>query len=66
MFVYDANNSYLCFTQGPHFVSLMTVVHSVKVLALTQKHLSLDEVIDLLKCFPCLEKLYIKVTKLTL
>jgi len=66
MFDYDADHSYLCFTQGPHFVSLTTVVHSVKVLALTQKHLSLDTVIDFLKCFPCLEKLYIKVTKLTL
>jgi hypothetical protein len=66
MFDYDANHSYLCLTQGAHFVSLMTVVHNVKVLALAQKHLSLDAVIEFLKCFPCLEKIYIKVTKLTI
>ncbi|CAL5051073.1 unnamed protein product [Urochloa decumbens] len=41
-------------------LNLVTVVHSVKVLALTQMNLSLDMVINFLKCFPCLENLYIK------
>ncbi|CAL5091903.1 unnamed protein product [Urochloa decumbens] len=41
-------------------VSLMAPVHCVKVLALTQQDLCLDMVINFLKCFPCLEKLYIK------
>ncbi|CAN6196722.1 unnamed protein product [Urochloa humidicola] len=50
--------------QGSQIVSsATTMVHSVKVLAITQLELSLDMVIELLKCFPCLETLYIK-TKL--
>nr|XP_034579158.1 F-box/LRR-repeat protein 13-like [Setaria viridis] len=40
--------------------SSTTVVHSMKVLALIQPDLCLDMVINLLKCFPCLEKLYIE------
>ncbi|CAO1939938.1 unnamed protein product [Urochloa humidicola] len=45
---------------GANMVSLTTVVRSVKVLALSRVPLSLDAVIDLIKCFPCLEKLYIQ------
>jgi len=56
---------FLCFTQGSQIVSVATMVHNVKILAITQLDLSLDVVINFLKCFPCLEKLYIKVTKLT-
>ncbi|CAL5004446.1 unnamed protein product [Urochloa decumbens] len=41
-------------------LSLTMVVHSVKFLALTWWDLCLDMVINFLKCFPCLEKLYIK------
>ncbi|CAO1939949.1 unnamed protein product [Urochloa humidicola] len=46
--------------QGSRLVSLITVVQSVKILALMNVHLSLDVVINFMKCFPCLEKLYIK------
>ncbi|CAN6191112.1 unnamed protein product [Urochloa humidicola] len=41
-------------------LNLAMAVHSMKVLALTQMDLCLDVVINFLKCFPCLEKLYIK------
>ncbi|CAN6164375.1 unnamed protein product [Urochloa humidicola] len=40
-------------------VSFTTVICSVKVLAITTYNLSLDMVIDFMRCFPCLEKLYI-------
>ena len=46
---------------GSTVVSMMNVVDSVKVLSLSGVKLCLDEVINLLKCFPHLEKLYIKV-----
>lgn len=38
----------------------------MKILALVNEHLNMDVVIGFLQCFPCLEKLYIKVTKPTL
>ncbi|CAL5009664.1 unnamed protein product [Urochloa decumbens] len=41
-------------------LSLTMVVRSVKVLGLSQWDLCLDIVINFLKCFPCLEKLYVK------
>jgi hypothetical protein len=46
--------------------SLMSVVHTLKVLALDMSPLDLDKVIELMRCFPCLEKLYIynKVTNI--
>ncbi|KAF8666356.1 hypothetical protein HU200_053458 [Digitaria exilis] len=47
--------------KGLHVVSLKTVVHNVKILAVKSWHTNLDMVIDLMKCFPCLEKLYIKL-----
>uniref|UniRef100_A0ACD5ZYS1 Uncharacterized protein n=1 Tax=Avena sativa TaxID=4498 RepID=A0ACD5ZYS1_AVESA len=43
---------------------LVTVVRTVKMLALDMQNLSLDMVIDLMRCFPCLEKLYIQVIML--
>ncbi|XP_022679993.1 uncharacterized protein LOC111256366 [Setaria italica] len=46
--------------QGPRLVSFMTVAPSVKILALLNMQISLDVVINFMKCFPCLEKLYIK------
>ncbi|CAL5034433.1 unnamed protein product [Urochloa decumbens] len=46
--------------QGSRLVSLIMAVPSVKILALFNEHLSLDMVINFMKCFPCLEKLYIK------
>ena len=42
--------------------SLMETVRTVKILAVDMHALSLDGVIDLMKCFPCLERLYIEVT----
>jgi hypothetical protein len=41
--------------------NLMLEVRTVKILAVNTHALSLDVVIGLLRCFPCLEKLYIKV-----
>lgn len=40
---------------------LTTVVHTVKNLTINMKILSLDTVIELMRCFPCLEKIYIGV-----
>ena len=37
-------------------------VPTVKILSVDMHALSLDGVIDLMKCFPCLETLYIEVT----
>ncbi|KAF8731374.1 hypothetical protein HU200_016432 [Digitaria exilis] len=49
--------------QGSCVVNSSMVVPSVKVLALTHAELSLDVVIDFMKCFPCLENLYIQIKK---
>uniref|UniRef100_A0A0D9WXM5 Uncharacterized protein n=1 Tax=Leersia perrieri TaxID=77586 RepID=A0A0D9WXM5_9ORYZ len=46
--------------EGSRVDCLTTVVHSVKVLSIFIYTLSLDMVIDLMKLFPCLEKLYIE------
>ncbi|CAD6264242.1 unnamed protein product [Miscanthus lutarioriparius] len=48
--------------QGSSLVRSMTLVPSVKILALLNLHLSLDMVVDVMRCFPCLENLYIKTT----
>ncbi|CAL5077823.1 unnamed protein product [Urochloa decumbens] len=48
---------------GSRVVNSTMVVPNVKVLALTYMDLSLDMVIEFMKCFPCLENLYIKMTK---
>ena len=45
---------------------MATVVRTVKVLALRLDNRRLDVVINFMKCFPCVEKLYIKVTFLLL
>ncbi|CAL5089841.1 unnamed protein product [Urochloa decumbens] len=46
--------------QGLNTVSLTTVMRSVKILAVNLRIFDLDKFIGLMKCFPCLEKLYIK------
>jgi hypothetical protein len=52
-----------CLTQGSTLVSLSgAVVSSVKVLALYDVKLSLDAVINLLQCFPHLQKSYIDLS----
>ncbi|RLN35054.1 hypothetical protein C2845_PM03G18390 [Panicum miliaceum] len=45
---------------APQFFSFMSVAPSVKILALLNMQISLDVVINFMRCFPCLEKLYIK------
>ncbi|TVT98432.1 hypothetical protein EJB05_56260, partial [Eragrostis curvula] len=40
--------------------SITTVVCSIKILAIGIYNLSIDLVINLLRCFPCMEKLYIQ------
>ncbi|GJN24304.1 hypothetical protein PR202_gb12038 [Eleusine coracana subsp. coracana] len=49
--------------QGSHVINSITAVNHVKVLALTHINLSLDVVIDIMKCLPRLENLYIKMAK---
>ncbi|CAL4950702.1 unnamed protein product [Urochloa decumbens] len=46
--------------EGPYAVRVATTMCSVKVLALKLHNLSLHMTINFMKCFPCLEKLYIK------
>ncbi|XP_045084336.1 FBD-associated F-box protein At5g60610 isoform X1 [Aegilops tauschii subsp. strangulata] len=46
--------------KGLRVDNLITVVQTVKILALDMHNLSLDTVIELMRCFPCLEKLYIQ------
>nr|XP_034580749.1 uncharacterized protein LOC117844084 [Setaria viridis] len=46
--------------QDLHSVSIMAVVCNIKILAVDIHTLSLDMVLDLMRCFPCLEKLYIE------
>ncbi|KAM0888318.1 hypothetical protein ACQ4PT_028431 [Festuca glaucescens] len=46
--------------QGLHVDGLAMVVRTVKVLAIRMEPLNLDVVIELMRCFPCLEKLYIQ------
>ncbi|KAM0915491.1 hypothetical protein ACQ4PT_010807 [Festuca glaucescens] len=48
--------------QGLH-ISIPTVVRSIKILSVDMDILSLDKIIDLMRCFPCLEKLYVQSYK---
>ncbi|CAN6208048.1 unnamed protein product [Urochloa humidicola] len=43
-------------------VSFTAVVCSVRILAIRMYDLNLDMVINLMRCFPCLERLYVEVT----
>lgn len=46
--------------KGPRVDKLTTAVRSVKTLAVQMGTLSLDTVIELMRCFPSLEKMYIQ------
>jgi hypothetical protein len=46
-----------CLIQGLKVVSLTTALSNVKTLAVASDFIDLDMVIELMKCFPCLEKL---------
>ena len=46
-------------------INSTTPACTVKILAAHIKNLNMDVIIDLMRCFPCLEKLYIKVHILT-
>jgi len=48
--------------QGLHVVTMATVLRGVKVLSLSNKSLSLNAVLNVMKCFPCLEMLNIQVS----
>ncbi|TVU39659.1 hypothetical protein EJB05_13090 [Eragrostis curvula] len=45
---------------GLDALRIATVMRSVKVLSLRLENLNLDVIINFMRCFPCLEKLYIK------
>ena len=47
--------------KAPNVDSLATTPYTVKCLDLRMDHLSLKRIVDLLRCFPCVEKLYIEV-----
>ncbi|XP_044447179.1 F-box/LRR-repeat protein At3g26922 [Triticum aestivum] len=49
--------------QGLRVDSLTETVRTVKILSVRMIALSLDVVIDLMRCFPCLERLYIESIK---
>ncbi|KAM0920856.1 hypothetical protein ACQ4PT_007230 [Festuca glaucescens] len=49
--------------QGLRIDNQATVVGTVKILAIYMLYFSLDMVIGLMRCFPCLEKLYMKGEK---
>jgi transcriptional regulator of nitric oxide reductase len=48
-------------TQGLHLDRLTVAVCTVKILAVDLFMFDLDTVIALMRCFPCLEKLYLEV-----
>jgi hypothetical protein len=58
--------SSICLIKGLRVDSLTTVVCTVKILAITLYTFDLDMVADMMRCFPCLEKLYVKVMVLHL
>jgi hypothetical protein len=47
--------------KGLRIDSLAVVVRTIKILDVALSHLSLDIVVNLMRCFPCLEKLYMQV-----
>lgn len=52
--------------KGVSVVRLTEAVRTVRILATNMFVLNLAKVIDLMRCFPCLEKLYLKVNYFSL
>ena len=50
-------------TKGIHSIDMRAMVpmHTVKVLSVFPLSLCLDNVLNFIRCFPCLEKLYIQL-----
>uniref|UniRef100_A0A0E0LJB3 Uncharacterized protein n=1 Tax=Oryza punctata TaxID=4537 RepID=A0A0E0LJB3_ORYPU len=61
---YEPSGSTLTFgntvIKGVRNESLMEVASNMKILAVYVYQLNVDNVVDLMRCFPCLEKLYFK------
>jgi hypothetical protein len=49
------------YDKGLRVDCLAMVVRTIKILAVCMEPLNLDLVIELMRCFPCLENLYIQV-----
>jgi len=56
-----AKKNHMCLVKELSAVSFVTVVGSVRSLAINIPFLSIDMFVDLMRCFPRLEKLYIQV-----
>jgi hypothetical protein len=56
----------ILFFQKMIATTVITPMHTVKILALNAGSFELNTFVDILKCFPCLQKLYFTVMKSSL